>query len=347
MQRWPGASRLPPHQRYPLRSPLLHRIHYRRARHLHLHAIALRYQVQPIRCCLEGIPASWQGRRRQQVHQRKARFLESQANRDHRLARGQEKEVLISRLEYEIIDWKLRVKIGGLGVMPSFMDKSMTDVDMIWVVPKVKDLEYLPGEPIEVIVLGETYLFEVEKHVLDKIAYVILDSPVFRAQTKFDPCPARMNDLPLAIFYSTWNQAMAMTAKYNPDIDMYHINDCHGALYPLPKVIPACLSLHNAEFRLWPLRTKEEMKEVCSAFNITKEHCKMRPVRKHIQLAPRGHFLYFGTPLWRGPTGSLRARSKTLQTRLWIGDEARLPCGRTAGIPQTQGFCPSSRSRRS
>jgi alpha-1,3-glucan synthase len=34
------------------------------------------------------------------------------------------------------------------------------------------------------------------------------------------------------------------------------------------------LSLHNAEFQgLWPLRTKEEMKEVCSAFNISKVHC--------------------------------------------------------------------------
>ena len=35
-----------------------------------------------------------------------------------------------------------------------------------------------------------------------------------------------------------------------------------------------CLSLYKAEFQgLWPLRTKEEMKEVCSAFNISKEHC--------------------------------------------------------------------------
>ncbi|KAF9649034.1 UDP-Glycosyltransferase/glycogen phosphorylase, partial [Thelephora ganbajun] len=59
--------------------------------------------------------------------------------------------------------------------------------------------------------------------------------------------------------------------------DVYHINDYHGTLAPIylfPKVVPACMSLHNAEFQgLWPLRTKEEMKEVCSAFNISKEHC--------------------------------------------------------------------------
>jgi len=164
--------------------------------------------------------------------------------------------------------------------MSSLMGKAMTDVDLVWVVPKVKDLDYPagdPAEPIEVIIFGEPYLIEVETHVLDNITYVILDSPVFRAQTKADPYPARMDDLSSAIFYSTWNQAIAATIRRSPTIDIYHINDYHGALagiYLLPKVIPVCLSLHNAEFQgLWPLRTKEEMKEVCSAFNISKEHC--------------------------------------------------------------------------
>lgn len=164
--------------------------------------------------------------------------------------------------------------------MSSLMGKAMTDVDLIWVVPKVKDLEYPPGdpaEPIEVIIFGEPYLIEVETHVLDNITYVILDSPVFRAQTKADPYPARMDDLSSAIFYSTWNQAIAATIKRFPLVDIYHVNDYHGALAPLyllPKVLPICLSLHNAEFQgLWPLRTKEEMKEVCSAFNLSKEVC--------------------------------------------------------------------------
>ncbi|PFH54317.1 glycosyltransferase family 5 protein [Amanita thiersii Skay4041] len=194
--------------------------------------------------------------------------------------KNKRRRVLIATLEYEIIDWKLKVKIGGLGVMSSLMGKAMTDVDLIWVVPKVKDLDYPagePAEPVEVIIFGEPYLIEVETHALDNITYVILDSPVFRAQTKADPYPARMDDLSSAIFYSTWNQAIAATIRRFPDIDIYHVNDYHGALAPiylLPKVIPVCLSLHNAEFQgLWPLRTKEEMKEVCSAFNISKEHC--------------------------------------------------------------------------
>ena len=112
--------------------------------------------------------------------------------------RGKRRGVLIATLEYEIIDWKLKVKIGGLGVMSSLMGKSMTDVDLIWVVPKVKDLEYPPGEPIEpieVIIFGEPYLIEVEKYILDNITYAILDSPVFRARTKSNPYPARMDDL--------------------------------------------------------------------------------------------------------------------------------------------------------
>ncbi|KAJ7285792.1 modular protein with glycoside hydrolase family 13 and glycosyltransferase family 5 domains [Mycena rebaudengoi] len=194
--------------------------------------------------------------------------------------KNKRRKVIIATLEYEIIDWKVKVKIGGLGVMSSLMGKAMTDVDLIWVVPKVKDVEYPagePAEPIEVIIFGEPYLIEVETHVLDNITYVILDSPVFRAQTKADPYPARMDDLSSAIFYSTWNQAIAATIRRSPTVDIYHINDYHGALagiYLLPKVIPVCLSLHNAEFQgLWPLRTKEEMKEVCSAFNISKEHC--------------------------------------------------------------------------
>lgn len=190
------------------------------------------------------------------------------------------RKVLIATLEYEIFDWQLKVKIGGLGVMSGLMGKAMTDVDLIWIIPKVQDLDYPMGEyaePIEVTIFGEPYLIEVETHQLDNITYIILDSPVFRAQTKSDPYPQRMDDLSSAIFYSTWNQAIAETIRRFPDIDIYHINDYHGALAPLyllPQIMPVCLSLHNAEFQgLWPLRTKEEMKEVCAAFNISKEVC--------------------------------------------------------------------------
>ncbi|CAE6483196.1 unnamed protein product [Rhizoctonia solani] len=135
------------------------------------------------------------------------------------------RQVLISTLEYEIVDWKLKVKNSGLGAMSSLMGKSMTDCDICWVVPKVKDLEYPagdPADPIEVIIFGE---------------------------------PSGVSRL-LTFIISTVNY--------------------HGALAPLcllPRVLPVCLSLHNAEFQgLWPLCIKEEMKEVCSAFNLSKEY---------------------------------------------------------------------------
>ena len=149
--------------------------------------------------------------------------------------KNKRRKVLIATLEYEIIDWKLKVKIGGLGVMSSLMGKSMTDVDLIWVIPKVKDLEYPPGDPadpIEVIIFGEPYLIEVETHTLDNITYIILDSPVFRAQTKADPYPARMDDLSSAIFYSTWNQAIAAAVRRYPDVDVYYVNDHHDGKAP-------------------------------------------------------------------------------------------------------------------
>lgn len=103
------------------------------------------------------------------------------------------------------------------------------------------------------------------------MTYVLLDAPVFRLQTASKPYPDRMDDLDSAIYYSAWNQCIAETFKrFNPDI--YHINDFHGALAPLyllPRVVPCCLSLHNAEFQgMWSLGTKEEKKEVCSVFNL-------------------------------------------------------------------------------
>ncbi|KAL7416221.1 putative alpha-1,3-glucan synthase [Mrakia frigida] len=188
------------------------------------------------------------------------------------------RKVLLATLEYEIMDWNIKVKIGGLGVMSKLMASAMTDCDMIWVIPKVGGIVYPAGEstePIEVVIFGEVYLIECEIHVYQHITYYILDSPVFRAQTKSDPYPARMDDLSSAVFYSTWNQAIAEAIRRNPTVDIYHINDYHGTLAPLyllPKVFPTCLSLHNAEFQgLWPLRNKDEMNEVCAAFNLPTE----------------------------------------------------------------------------
>jgi alpha-1,3-glucan synthase len=124
---------------------------------------------------------------------------------------------------------------------------------------KVEDVKCTPGElaePVEVI-FGEPCLIQAD------ITYVIFDHPVFRAQTKADPC---IDDLSSAIFYSIWNYANATTICWRPTVDIYDINDYRGSLAPislLPKILPTCLSLRNAEFQgLWLLGTKEAMKEI-------------------------------------------------------------------------------------
>lgn len=105
--------------------------------------------------------------------------------------------------------------------------------------------------PMDVTILGQKYEIAVQYHMLHNITFVLLDAPIFRKQTKADPYPARMDDLESAIFYSAWNQCIALAIeRFDPDI--YHINDYHGGaapLYLLPRVVPCCLSLHNAEFQ--------------------------------------------------------------------------------------------------
>jgi alpha-1,3-glucan synthase len=80
-----------------------------------------------------------------------------------------------------------------------------------------------------------------------------------------------MDDLDSAIYYSAWNSCIAEALK-RFSVDLYHINDYHGAVAPLhllPNTIPCCLSLHNAEFQgLWPMRTTSERDEVCQVFNL-------------------------------------------------------------------------------
>jgi len=54
-----------------------------------------------------------------------------------------------------------------------------------------------------------------------------------------------MDDLDSAIYYSAWNACIAEVMRRHPEIDIYHINDYHGAVAPLhllPRVIPVCLS---------------------------------------------------------------------------------------------------------
>ncbi|KAK0793196.1 hypothetical protein LTR02_014660 [Friedmanniomyces endolithicus] len=208
--------------------------------------------------------------------------------------------VLIGTMEYDISDWNIKIKIGGLGVMAQLMGKNLQHQDLVWVVPCAGGIDYpvdTPGLPIDVTILGRTYEVQVQYHKLDNITYMLLDAPVFRRQTSKEPYPARMDDLDSAIYYSAWNQCIAEAMRRFP-IDLYHINDYHGTvapLYLLPDTVPCCLSLHNAEFQgLWPMRNPREVEEICSVFNLTES-----VVQRYVQFGEVFNLLHAGASILR------------------------------------------------
>jgi alpha-1,3-glucan synthase len=82
-------------------------------------------------------------------------------------------------------------------------------------------------------------------------------------------------------------------------IDLYHINDYHGAVAPLhllPRTIPCCLSLHNAEFQ--------------GTFD-----CDRFQSRRHMRDALKFHLLCFLTNLVRA--GKILRTDSDNFTGLW------------------------------
>ncbi|CAI7610059.1 unnamed protein product [Penicillium glandicola] len=238
----------------------------------------------------------------------KSGFMQSTTALGGALAAGKRRMVLIATMEYDIEDWAIKIKIGGLGVMAQLMGKTLGHQDLIWVVPCVGGVDYPVDqrvEPMTVTILGSPYQIEVQYHVLNNITYVLLDAPVFRQQSKTEPYPPRMDDLDSAVYYSAWNQCIAEAIKRFP-IDAYHINDYHGSLAPLyllPRTIPACLSLHNAEFQgLWPMRTLKEKQEVCSVFNLDEE-----VARRYVQFGEVFNLLHAGASYLRVHQGGFGA----------------------------------------
>lgn len=115
--------------------------------------------------------------------------------------------ILIATIEYQIVDWDIKVDTGGLGVMAQLMSKNLGHQDLVWVVPCVGDMDYPEdrrADPMTVTIFGTQYIVQVQYHQLGNITYVLLDAPVFRARTKSEPYPSRMDDISSAIYYSAW-----------------------------------------------------------------------------------------------------------------------------------------------
>ena len=100
-----------------------------------------------------------------------------------------------------------------------------------------------------------------------------------------------------AVYYSAWNSCIAEVMRRFP-IDLYHINDYHGAVAPLhllTEVVPCVLSLHNAEFQgLWPMRNALETQEVCEVYNLPPE-----VVQKYVQFGEVFNLLHAGASYLR------------------------------------------------
>lgn len=56
--------------------------------------------------------------------------------------RQSRRTVLIATMEYDIEDWAIKIKIGGLGVMAQLMSKHLQHLDLVWVVPCMGGIEY-------------------------------------------------------------------------------------------------------------------------------------------------------------------------------------------------------------
>ncbi|KAI8902926.1 hypothetical protein BC833DRAFT_571187 [Globomyces pollinis-pini] len=187
--------------------------------------------------------------------------------------------ILVATLEYDIPEWKIKVRIGGLGVIASLMGVNLQG-RLVWVVPMVGDIEYpVPENMMQIPILICQQLVIINAFVFStrNVTYYLLESPIFRKQTSLNPYPARMNNVESACFYSCWNQCIAHILEIEP-IDIYHVNDFHGGLAPFyvhpVGSIRCVLSLHNAEFQgLWPVRTEQEERSLCSIFNLPPTTC--------------------------------------------------------------------------
>ena len=117
-------------------------------------------------------------------------------------------------------------------------------------------------------------MVDVHIHQQGNVTFLLLDDPIFTSRNSAEPYPPRMDDTESAVYYSMWNQCIAgLIQRYQPDV--YHINDYHGAaapLYLLPRTVPSCLSLHNAEFQgLWSLKQESDLQKMCAIFDLQKD----------------------------------------------------------------------------
>ncbi len=100
-------------------------------------------------------------------------------------------------------------------------------------------------------------------------------------------------------------------------VDLYHMNNFHGAVAPLhllPRVIPCCLSLHDAEIQgSWPIRTTQEIDDLRRVYNLTLE-----VIRQYVQFGEFFNLLHAGATylrVWQNGFGVVGVSTKQHSAR--------------------------------
>ena len=119
----------------------------------------------------------------------------------------QRRMILFATMEYEIKDWNIKISVGGLGFMAQLMSSDLQNLDLVWVVPCFQGIDYPQdqrADPMLVTISEVDYIVQVQYHFIQNITYVLLDAPVFRAQTAAQPYPLNVGETKSAIYYSIW-----------------------------------------------------------------------------------------------------------------------------------------------
>lgn len=95
------------------------------------------------------------------------------------------------------------------------------------------------------------------------------------------------------------------------------MNDFHGTVAPLhllPRVIPCCLSLHDAEIQgSWPIRTTQEIDELRRVYNL-----KLEVIRQYVQFGESFNLLHAGATylrVWQSGFGVVGVSTKQHSAR--------------------------------
>ena len=113
-------------------------------------------------------------------------------NQSNVLVNANRKTILIATMEYDIADWEIKIKIGGLGVMAQTMGRHLEHQDLIWIVPCVSGIHYPTDQRARLIIikiLDTEYTIQVQYHHFRNITYVLLDASVFSSANQEGPLP--------------------------------------------------------------------------------------------------------------------------------------------------------------